>query len=376
MSSITTPIPTTQATDVEVAAAVAAAKNELRFGDGRDGAIAWSVANNRWENGSGAALATEARWNVAGVVLTLLKTCYFTNVTDHSSTTIKCGADNTHAFVQFCFNGTYTGAGVVTAGYAADMAAGVAALAPLGGAEKTTAGAGNVGTSFSAQARHGHPGASGAGGGDGTNAGGNGHALAGNNTTHALIHLPYLTLNPSAVTGSGTTVAGVSGGNANSAFANHVSNFESPWMWWNSPCGSGGGGGALKQTGGSNKGGAGGDAGRGKLPLIIRGNILVLAATCVIHNDGLNGSNGSPGVATNAAGDISGGGGGGSGGCGGAINCLYGTLTDAGATWRSNAGTSGTGGLGFQFNASARATSNGGDAGTSTGGIIVKQQAS
>ncbi len=196
--------------------------------------------------------------------------------------------------------------------------------------------------------------------------------FSGSSATHATGYFPGITIG--AVTSSnGTTSAGAAGANGSTDWASIPSTWDSPWMRWSGCIGAGGGSGALKVQGGSNVGGAGGNAGYGRKPVRISAYNVVLSVTTVIHADGQNGYAGSNGVATNAAGDISGGGGGGSGASGGPVALRYGLKTDPGATIRSTGGTGGAGGLGYQYNGSARSSSDGGAGGNGSNGIVIQQ---
>lgn len=337
-------------------------------GDGRDGSIAYNAANARWEDGHGNALANESRWTgVSTTTLILLRECYFRNVTVPQGATLQLGAPGTHGGVQLNFNGLGTFAGTLTAGTAGAVSSSVA---PAAGAARTTVGAGNASAVMLAYLRHGVPGAGGGGGGDGVNAGGSRSVIGGVGTQAAIASM--LVAQGSSVS-AGTTGAGADG-IAPPDLTGIVSQFNSAWMQLPSACGLGGSGGSLKQAGGTNKGGAGGAGGDGKLPLRIRGNRFELAATAVINNNGGSGAPGENGIATNAAGDISGGGGGGGGGAGGAIAIEYLSWNDAGATITAHGGTGGARGLGFEFNAVARPASHGGNGEDGTDGIVLVQQ--
>lgn len=338
------------------------------FGDGRDGSIAYSVANSRWEDGNGNALSNGTKWTgVSTTTLVILKECLFQNVTIPSGATLQLGADGGYGLAMLHISGTLTLNGSITAGTYGVIGS---ASAPNGGAAKSTAGVGNAAAIVLSYLKHGMHGAGGGGGGDGTNAGGSRSVIAGI-ATQASIANSLTTQGSSA--SAGTTAAGVDG-LVPTEMSSIVTQFDSPWMFLGSACGIGGSGGALKQAGGSNKGGAGGTGGAGKLPIRIRVNRLITAASAVINNAGGNGTAGEDGVASNASGDISGGGGGGGGGAGGAIGIEYDTWTDSGATISAAGGTGAAGGLGKEYNNVNRATSNGGAGAKGTDGIIVTQK--
>ncbi len=355
-------------------AAILEAKKVMLFGTGVDGDITYSTLNSRWEDGSGSALSNGSTYDGVGTTTLVLKVHkQFQNVTVPVGCTLQLGESGTHGYVELWVSGTLTAAGTITSGYERAYLPGVTGFTPLGSARKTTAGAGTVGTSGMSFSRHGQSGGSGAGGGDGTNVGGAGMHFAGSSANHALSYIPMLTIG--AVTSSnGTTTAGAAGANGASAWSSIPSTWDSPWMCLPGCIGAGGASGALKVAGGTNRGGAGGDAGLGRKPVRISAYVISFAATTVVHADGQNGSAGEDGIATNAAGDISGGGGGGSGASGGPVAIRYGSKTDLGATIRSTGGTGGNGGLGYEFNGSARASSNGGNGGNGSDGIVIQQQ--
>lgn len=360
------------------ASTVANAKKQILFGDGRDGSFIYSIANTRWEDAAGNALVTSAgNWTVAGAVLTFLRTIRAVNVTVAVGATLQIGADNGHGGCELYCSGIFTVNGTFRPGFASMLLAGdinVAGVAPTGGLAKTVAGAGNSSGGRIPGMTFGIAGSAGAGGGDGTNIGGNGSCYL--STARHVLAVDILV----GMAGGTSAIPGLvnagTAGPAASTLQTIDSNYDSPWMKIPGTCGLGAGSGAMKQAGGTNVGGAGGVGGRGRFALRASVHALVLAATGLVHCDGEAGTAGSNGIATNAAGDISGGGGGGGGGAGGPIAIRYGSIVDAGATWRSNGGVGGAGGLGFAFNATLRPTSDGGAGGAGTTGTIVKELAS
>lgn len=348
------------------------AKKSINFGDGRHGSITYSPSAENWQDGAGVNLVNGGIYGgVSTMTLVIKVDRQYTNVTILAGATLQLGENLSQGYptLKVCGVLEIEAGGVLTAGSVGPSIPGQAVLAPSGTIAKTIAGAGNSATTTMPVPRHGYPGMPGQGGGDGTNLGGSGASFSGTHAAWQGLHAGLTATSLAATTGAGAN------GLPPVSIQNVVSNYTSPHMRWPSPHGCGGASGALKQAGGANTSGAGGNGGYGKIPLIFAVHRLVLAAGAIIHNDGFNGTAGLPGVATNAAGDISGGGGGGGGGAGGAIACLYSSISDSGAIWRAAGGNGGVGGLGFQFNATARPTSNGGNGAVGTDGIIVKEMA-
>lgn len=358
----------------DAAAAATAADTALLkamyFGDGSDGAILYSLANTRWEDGSGNALASVGgKWTVSGTDLTLLRNFNFTNVTFMTVAHIISGTDGNQDHFTHRVSGTLTPFSGAT--IRASFVASSLTTSRAGAAEKTTAGAGTAATAASVGGvKAGRSGGAAAGGGDGTNAGGSGSRDT-NNAASGTTPSNFISTVANSATPAGGTGAGTNG------TASVASTLTA--SFWGCPmfpgqAGIGGGGGALKVAGGTNVGGAGGAGGLGGGVMTWFIYTLDDVAGFVMHCDGQAGSNGAKGVATNAGGDISGGGGGGSGAGGGTLRVGHkGARTGAG-TFRSAGGLGGTGGAGEEHNAVPRASSNGGNGADGTAGVVVVEK--